>query len=95
MFYKKGVLKDFAKFTEKHLCLGLFVLMKLHGEICNFIKKRDSATGVFLWIYEIFKKILLTQHLRVTASGVERYGFSLQIYHFLNILFTYATKVWL
>ena len=24
VFYKKGVLRNFAKFTEKHLCQGLF-----------------------------------------------------------------------
>ena len=24
MFFKKGVLKNFAKFTEKHLCCSLF-----------------------------------------------------------------------
>ena len=25
MFYKKGVLKNFVKFTEKHLCQSLFL----------------------------------------------------------------------
>ena len=24
VFYEKGVLRNFAKFTEKHLCQGLF-----------------------------------------------------------------------
>ena len=36
MFFKKGVLENFANFTEKHLCLSLFS-MKLQA---NFIKKR-------------------------------------------------------
>ena len=26
VFYKKGVLKDFAKFTGKHLCWSLFLI---------------------------------------------------------------------
>ena len=34
MFFKKGILKNFAKFPE--------------FEIYNFIKKRGSGTGVFL-----------------------------------------------
>ena len=39
VFYKKGVLKNFAKFTGKHLCQSLF-LIKLLAEACNVIKKR-------------------------------------------------------
>ena len=39
VFCEKGVLRNFAKFTGKHLCQSLFY---------NFIKKRDSGTGVFL-----------------------------------------------
>ena len=36
VFYKKGALKNFAKFTGKHLCQSLF------------LNKVDSDTGVFL-----------------------------------------------
>ena len=43
VLYKKRVLKNFAKFTGKHLCQSL-----PEAEACNFIKKRDSETGVFL-----------------------------------------------
>ena len=35
---KKGVLRNFAKFTGKHLCQSLF-LNKVAGGACNFIKK--------------------------------------------------------
>ena len=35
VFSKKGVLKNFTKFTEKH-------------QACNFIKKRNSGASVFL-----------------------------------------------
>ena len=37
MFFKIGVLKNFAIFTGKHMCKSLF-LIKLKA--CNFIKKR-------------------------------------------------------
>ena len=30
--------------------------------------ERDSNTGVFLWIFEIFENIFFTEHLRKTAS---------------------------
>ena len=39
VFCKKGVLKNFAKFTGKHLCQSLF-LNKVAGlQACNFILK--------------------------------------------------------
>ena len=41
MFFKIGVLKNFAISTGKHLCWGLF-LTKLHP-----LSKRDPNTGVF------------------------------------------------
>ena len=37
---RKGVQRNFAKFTRKHLCQSLI--------------KRDSGTGVFLWILQNF-----------------------------------------
>ena len=43
-FCKKGVLRNFAKFTGKHLCQSLFV-NKFAGrpEACNVIKKEALA----------------------------------------------------
>ena len=38
----KGVLRNFAKFTGKHLCQGLFL-----NKVASLLK-RDSGTGVFL-----------------------------------------------
>ena len=35
---RKGVLKNFAKYTGKHLCQSLF-FNKVAGQVCNFIKK--------------------------------------------------------
>ena len=39
VFCKKRVLKNFAKFTGKHLCQSLF--FKVAGGACNFIKKES------------------------------------------------------
>ena len=49
VFYEKGVLRNFAKFSRKKLpdAKDSF-LTKLQAEAGNFIKKRYSGTGVFL-----------------------------------------------
>ena len=53
VFYKKSVLKNFAKFTEKHLWQSLFFNKVVFScELC-----------------EIFKNIFFTEHLRTTASA--------------------------
>ena len=39
---KKGVLKNFAKFTGKHFCQTFF-FNKVAGGPCNFIKKETLA----------------------------------------------------
>ena len=45
VFCKKGVLKNFAKFTGKHLCQSLF-FNKVAGGACNFIEK-ETLVQVF------------------------------------------------
>ena len=47
----KGVLRNFKKFTGKHLCQSFF-LKKVAGLGLGLqlFKKRDSGTCVFLWI---------------------------------------------
>ena len=42
VFCKKGVLRNFAKFTGKHLCQNLF-FNKVAGLACNLIKKEILA----------------------------------------------------
>ena len=48
IFFKIGVLKNFAIFTAKHLFWSLF-LMKLPAWSAAVLWKRDSNTSVFLW----------------------------------------------
>ena len=59
MFYKKGFLKNFAKFTGKHLCQSPFFNKVAGGatEACNFIKKETLAQVLFCQFREIFKNI--------------------------------------
>ena len=52
---KKGVLRHFAKFTGKHLCQSAF-FHKVAGLRPATLLKRDSGTGVFLWILQNFKE---------------------------------------
>ena len=39
---RKGVLRNFAKLTGKHLCQSL-IFNKVTGKACNFIKKESLA----------------------------------------------------
>ena len=50
---KKDVLKIFSIFSEKHLFRNLF-LIKLQTFRSENLLKRDSSTGVFLWILRNF-----------------------------------------
>ena len=47
VFHKKGVLKNFTKFTGKHLCQSL-CFDKVAGLTLQPYGKRDSGTGAFL-----------------------------------------------
>ena len=70
-FVKIGVLRNFAKFTGKHLFGGSF-LIKLQPGACDFIKK-DSVAQVFSCKFcDISKNTLFLEHLRTTASAVKK-----------------------
>ena len=43
VFCEKGVLRNFAKFTGKHLSQGLFFTKSCRSQACNFIKKESPA----------------------------------------------------
>ena len=51
---KKGVLRNFAKFTGKHLCQSLF-FNKVADLACNFIKKETLAQVFSCEFYKISK----------------------------------------
>ena len=62
VFYKKGVLKNFAKFTGKHQCQSLF-LIKLLAEACNLIKKKTLAQVFSYEFCENLKNTFFIEHL--------------------------------
>ena len=59
---KKGVLRNFAKFTGKHQCQNCL-------RPATLLKKRDSGTGVFLWILRNSKNTSFYSTSPVAASG--------------------------
>ena len=71
---KKAVLKNFAIFTVKHLCWGLFLI--------TFIKK-DFNTGISWEYCGTFKNTYFEEHLLTTASidrkKVGKVGYSTKI----------------
>ena len=68
VFCKKGVLRNFSKFTGKHLYQSLF-FNKVAGQAYNFIKKESLAHVFSCEFWEISKDNFSTEHLRATASG--------------------------
>ena len=62
VFCEKGVLRNFSKFTGKHLCQSLF-FNKVAGGACNFIKK-ETLAQVFPVNFEKFLRTpFFTEHL--------------------------------
>ena len=65
---RKVFLRNFTKFTGKHLCQSLF-FNKVAGAACNFIKKETLAQVLSCKFCEISKNTFCTEHLWTTASG--------------------------
>ena len=67
---KKGVLRNFTKFTGKHLCQSLFFnkVAGLRPEACNFIKKETLAQEFSCELCEISKNTFFTEHIWTTTS---------------------------
>ena len=66
-FVRNGAIRNFAKFTGKHLCQSLF-FNKVASLSPATLLKKDFGTGVFLWILQNFLEHFFTEHLQVTAS---------------------------
>ena len=70
-FYKKGVLRNFAKFTGKHLCQSLFFNKVADLEACDFIKK-ETLAQFSCEFYEILKNTIFYKTARMAASAVTK-----------------------
>ena len=68
MFCKKGVLKNLAKFTRKHLCQGLFFDNVAGGVISDFRQAtkygRRTHEGHMFFIKELTLRLLQAHILR-------------------------------
>ena len=85
VFYKKGVLKNIAKFTGKHLCQSLF-LIRLQA----FMKKEALAQVFSCGFCKISKRTPFSQNisvrllLSVPYTPIYRYHVPLRILFWLN-----------
>ena len=70
MFYKKDVLRNFEKFTGKHLCQRPFLneVAGLRPKACNFIKKKSLAQVFSCEFCEISKNTFFHRTPLVAAS---------------------------
>ena len=63
MFFKIGILKNFAIITGKHLCWSVFSI-ELQTWRSAALLNRDSNTGVSMWILQNFSGQLSIKYLR-------------------------------
>ena len=68
---KKGILRNFAKFTGKHLCQSLF-FNKVAGLRPATLLKRSLAQVFSCEYCETSKNTFFTKHLWTTASKVSK-----------------------
>ena len=70
VFCKKGVLRNFAKFTGKHLCQSLLFnkVAGLRPQACNFIKKETLAQVLSCEFHKISKNTFSYRTPPVAAS---------------------------
>ena len=61
MFFKIGVLKNFANFTGKHLCWSLF-LINLQAFRSATLLKKDFNTSVILWNLQNISELFFSQN---------------------------------
>ena len=63
MFCKKGVLRNFAKFTGKHLCQSLFLNIVAGLRPATLLKKETLAQVFSCEFCEFSKNTFFTKHL--------------------------------
>ena len=68
VFCKKSVLRDFAKFTGKHMFQSLLI-NKVEGQGRQLYSKRDPGIGVSCEFCEISKNIFFDKTPLVAASS--------------------------
>ena len=79
VFCRKGILRNFAKFTGKHLCQSLF-FNKVAGAACNFIKKETLAQVFSCEFCEISKNTFFYRTPPVALSEDNTIQSSISVY---------------
>ena len=64
VFYKKRVLRNFAKFTGKHLCQGLFFHKVADHRPVTLLKRRFRHRCFPVNFAKFLRTFFLTEHLR-------------------------------
>ena len=85
---RKGVLRNFIKFTGKHMCERVSFLIKLQPSVCNFIKRETLAQVFFCEFCKISENAFSYITPPVAASEVyEKNSFT---YSFSCILLSFS-----
>ena len=71
LFYKKSVVKNFAKFTGKHLCHRIF-FNKVLGWCLQLIKKETLTWRFSVNFAKFLTTLFLTEHIRMTDPVLTR-----------------------
>ena len=68
LIYKKGVLKNVAKLTRKHLCKGFFFNKVADLMVCSFIREEALEQVFYCEFCKIFKNTYFRRTPPMTAS---------------------------
>ena len=85
---RKGVLRNFIKFTGKHMCERVSFLIKLHPSVCNFIKRETLAQVFFCEFCKISKNAF--SYITPPVAASEVYEKSSFTYSFSCILLSFS-----
>ena len=74
MFFKIGVLENFANFTGKHLCWSLLLIKSQAKGPATLLKRNDPTQMFSCEICENFKNTFFTEHLQwlLLKNGSQR-----------------------
>ena len=77
IFFKIGALRNFAKFTRKHLCRSLSFKKVAGLQLATLLKKK-TLSQVFYYeiICEIMRGTLFMEHLQTTPSDLNAIEFN-------------------
>ena len=68
VFCGKGVLRNFTKFTRKHICQSIFFNKVAGLRPATLLKKETLAQVLYSECCEISKNTFFTEHLRTTRK---------------------------